>query len=287
LPPKHKWLRLAQWGSLFIIILLMTAIAVSQSVQFATEPQVINSEQELFAAQCVAATPNVNLDIDGQLAVASWNIYKQQNAGWQTLLSQLAKQNQLLLLQEVKLSDDFQRWRQQSQQKLAMVQAFRQGDTPLGVMNLSQVSASQSCGYLTAEPLIQFPKSSLLSYFPLSNGETLLVANLHSINFEYALDSYAEQLQQLLPALRAHKGPIIFGGDLNTWRPARLSMLAQITKALGLKAVTPNDDTRTTVMGYPIDHLYYRGLTLESARVITTQTSDHHPLLAQFRLGEF
>ncbi|MGK0408333.1 MAG: endonuclease/exonuclease/phosphatase (EEP) superfamily protein YafD [Shewanella psychromarinicola] len=265
---------------------MTTVVVVPLFIQFATKPQVINSEQESFAAQCVDAIPKANLDMDGQLAVASWNIYKQQNAGWQTLLSQLAKQNQLLLLQEVKLSDKFQQWRQQNQQQLAMVQAFRQGDIPLGVMNLSEVAASQSCGYLTAEPLIQFPKSSLLSYFPLSNGETLLVANLHSINFEYALDSYTEQLQQLLPALRAHKGPIIFGGDLNTWRSARLSMLAQTTKALGLKEVTPAEDTRTTVMGYPIDHLYFRGLTLESARVITTQTSDHHPLLAQFRLGE-
>jgi endonuclease/exonuclease/phosphatase (EEP) superfamily protein YafD len=39
-------------------------------------------------------------------------------------------------------------------------------------------------------------------------------------------------------------------------------------------------------MGYPIDHLYYRGLTLESSRVIMTKSSDHYPLLAQFRLGE-
>ncbi|CAM4462949.1 endonuclease/exonuclease/phosphatase family protein [Shewanella livingstonensis] len=265
---------------------MATVVVVPMFVHFATEPQVINNEQALFTAQCVTAIPKTTLDIDGQLAVASWNIYKQQNSGWQTLLSQLADQNQLLLLQEVKLSDEFQQWRQQSQHKLAMVQAFRQGDTPLGVMNLSEVSASQSCGYLTSEPIIQFPKSSLLSYFPLSNGETLLVANLHSINFEYALDSYAEQLQQLLPALRAHKGPIIFGGDLNTWRQARLSMLSQITMVLGLKAVTPDDDTRSTVMGYPIDHIYYRGLTLQSARVITTETSDHHPLLAQFKVGD-
>ncbi|WP_350433403.1 endonuclease/exonuclease/phosphatase family protein [Shewanella sp. H8] len=278
---------LAQWGSLIIVIFIMAiVVVVPMFVHFSTEPQVINSEQQQFVAQCVDATSDTKLDIDGQLAVASWNIYKQQNDGWQTQLSQLAKQNQLMLLQEVKLSDTFQQWRQQNHQQLAMVQAFRQGDIPLGVMNLSQVTASQSCGYLTSEPFIQFPKSSLLSYFPLSNGETLLVANLHSINFEYALDSYAEQLQQVLPALKAHKGPIIFGGDLNTWRQARLSMLAQMTKTLGLKAVTPNDDTRTTVMGYAIDHLFYRGLTLESARVINTQTSDHHPLLAQFRLGE-
>jgi len=264
---------------------MATASLMAQFIHLATDPRVINSPQGSFTAQCVTATPEATLDIDGQLAVASWNIYKQQNSGWQTLLSQLASQNQLLLLQEVKLSDEFEQWQQQSHHQLAMVQAFRQGETSLGVMNLSEVSARQSCGYLTAEPLIQFPKSSLLSYFPLSNGETLLVANLHSINFEYALDSYAQQLQQLLPALQAHKGPIIFGGDLNTWRQARLSMLAQITNTLGLKAVIPVKDTRTTVMGYPIDHLYYRGLTLESARVIDTETSDHHPLLAQFRLG--
>ena len=268
------------------MLLMTTVMVVPKFVHLATEPQVINNEQESFAAQCVAATPIAKLDTDGQLAVASWNVYKQQNAGWQTLLSRLAEKNQLLLLQEVKLSDEFQLWRQQNHQQLAMVQAFSQDHIPLGVMSLSQVAASESCGYLTAEPLIQFPKSSLLSYFPLSNGETLLVANLHSINFEYDLDSYAVQLQQLLPALSAHKGPIIFGGDLNTWRQARLTMLTLMTNQLGLIAVIPEDDKRTTVMGYPIDHLYYRGLTLESSEVITTQSSDHYPLLAQFRLGE-
>ncbi|MGX9461893.1 endonuclease/exonuclease/phosphatase family protein [Shewanella sp. A14] len=266
--------------------MITTVVVVPQFVRLATEPQVINNEHELFAAQCVTAIPKAKLDKAGQLAVVSWNVYKQQNTGWKTLLSQLAKQHQLLLLQEVKLSEEFQLWRQHHHQQLAMVQAFSQDNIPLGVMSLSQVAATESCGYLTDEPFIQFPKSSLLSYFPLSNGETLLVANLHSINFEYTLERYSEQLQQILPALNAHKGPIIFGGDLNTWRQARLTMMDQITNKLGLKAVIPDDDKRTTVMGFAIDHLYYRGLTLESAQVITTQSSDHYPLLAQFRLSK-
>ncbi len=95
------------------------------------------------------------------------------------------------------------------------------------------------------------PKSALLSEFALSDGSTLIVVNLHGVNFAVGLDEYQEQLDSLRAVLEVHSGPIILAGDFNTWRQARLEVVNRFAESLGLRDVLLRKDQRIKVFGKP------------------------------------
>ena len=83
--------------------------------------------------------------------------------------------------------------------------------------------------------------------------------------------------------MRAHEGPVIFGGDLNTWSDRRQATLIDLADALGLTPVSFSPDHRTSRFGRPLDHLYVRGLTWQSSETVPVETSDHNPLIVTFQ----
>ncbi|WP_076411408.1 endonuclease/exonuclease/phosphatase family protein [Shewanella sp. UCD-KL12] len=251
------------------------------------EPKVMTDlNNSVFNFQCEAHQAIGSLDNQGQLSVSVWNIYKQQREGWEEQLSALNNASQLVLLQEASLTPELKRYIQHAPLQVAMAQAFTLWDTVYGVMNLSKVSASHVCAYTANEPLIRFAKSGTLAFYPLSNDTSLLVVNLHGINFEWNLTHYKSQLEVLAAELTNHNGPIILAGDFNTWREERMKLVMQFAQRFSLIEANYNVDHRQTVFGYPLDHLFYRGLVLESAESQPTQSSDHNPITAHFVLAE-
>ncbi|PKG57447.1 endonuclease/exonuclease/phosphatase family protein [Shewanella sp. GutDb-MelDb] len=243
-----------------------------------------NDTDGVNAVQCVTHSPNVPLDRHGYLDIAIWNIYKQQNEGWQNVLKQLADRTDLLLLQEATLTDDLKALINEQKQGWVLAKAFIFGGEPVGVMNLSQDYPLSTCAFRYSEPLIQYPKSLLVSYYLLSDNSQLLVANIHSINFTLGLEEYRAQLNVVAAAISEHKGPVILAGDLNTWSRERGEYIATMARNAALTEAVPNDDSRTTIFGQSLDHIFYRDLQLVKTESIVTDSSDHHPLKAYFRL---
>jgi endonuclease/exonuclease/phosphatase (EEP) superfamily protein YafD len=105
------------------------------------------------------------------------------------------------------------------------------------------------------------------------------------INFAPHVSAFENQVRQMTEILVAHQGPMILAGDFNSWSEERVAIIENMTAGLQLKSADFKTDTARKVFGYTIDRVYYRGLTLEEARVVEVTSSDHNPLLLRFRLN--
>lgn len=245
----------------------------------------MSEQPPFFVSQCSSqASESAPIDRQGKLNVAVWNIYKQQKIDWQPVLTELTQQNDLVLLQEAKLNSTFVQYLDDHQFHVLMAKGFKLMNVPMGVMNLSTQPANEACAYQTTEPLIRFAKSTLVSRYPLSSGEQLLVINLHGVNFDMRLSSFEAQFKQILHKVTMHRGPVILAGDFNTWREGRMNIVTQLAQGLRLEEAHYKVDFRKRVFGLPLDHLYYRGLHLTGANSDKTTASDHNPIQTQFEL---
>ena len=268
------------------MLLLLGSATYVYSVNEANGDNLIMSSAKspLFLSQCVENTATLPLDTDGKLSVSVWNIYKQQRSSWSSVLTELLDSSELVLLQEAKLSTGLKSFLQEDSHQVLMAKAFKVFKTPIGVMNLAKVSAESACAYQAIEPWIRFAKSALVSTYPLSNGENLLVVNLHGINFAWRLKEYRKQISLLAEQIKAHNGPVIMAGDFNTWRQGRVDMIGEFMLQLGMTEAKYAVDKRNRVFGLALDHLYYSGLVLDEAHVTPTKASDHNPIQASFSL---
>ena len=141
-----------------------------------------------------------------------------------------------------------------------------------------------NCTQRFVEPLIQLPKSAVITWLPLAGTtRTLAVGNVHAINFSLSLGTYRAQLTALADALANHDGPIILGGDLNTWTDDRTQVVREIAARLGLVEVTYGEDGRTRFLGNQVDHILVRGLDVVASRAIAVASSDHNAVEAVLR----
>lgn len=154
---------------------------------------------------------------------------------------------------------------------------------PTGVMNGSP-TVPLSLHFLRSpgrEPVIKTPKMVIIGEYALANRkETLLVANIHGLNFVKDQQN-REQIEQVASFLGKHNGPIIFAGDFNTWNNNRLKYLDEILGTLGLKKLPFEGDNRR----FKLDHIYVRGLEAAQTGLYNDiESSDHKPLSADFRI---
>lgn len=219
--------------------------------------------------------------LPAQFSVAVWNVYKWRRDGSYNRLTQLANQSDLLLLQEAVGTavlpahlEDFQ-WH--------LHQAFRKDDLAVGVMTASRVEPLQLCGEQFIEPWLGLPKTLLITRYALpETDQSLLVINLHAVNFTLGIDDYQAQLQQIRSVADAHAGPLLLAGDFNSWNGDRQQALQATARALALQAVVYADDKRSTMFGHALDGIWVRGLQTQSAEVLFTPSSDHNALIARF-----
>ncbi len=79
---------------------------------------------------------------------------------------------------------------------------------------------------------------------------------------------------------------MIVSGDFNTWNKTRVSMLEKAVQQLGLSEVAyPDTRPIRTLNRQILDYVFYRGLTVQSARAFhVEEISDHNPLEVVFAL---
>lgn len=155
-----------------------------------------------------------------------------------------------------------------------------------GVLNGSRIREKDCFSLFSShrEGLIQTRKSSIFSTYPLHNGETLLLVNLHAINFR-AAKVYHREIEAVFDAIRHHHGAMIVTGDFNTWNKRRMEYLMKLSGGLDLRnSEIEHNHLIKSFMNYKLDHILYRGLHLiESHAVDVENLSDHNALYARFR----
>ncbi|HNP34850.1 MAG TPA: endonuclease/exonuclease/phosphatase family protein [Woeseiaceae bacterium] len=223
------------------------------------------------------AVPAGELDTSN-IRLVSWNMQKKSIPNWRADYGRLTAAKDLILLQEASLRVD-------TIEDLPTVPywsfspGYRTGDSVTGVLTLSSVMPLSRCSFTNTEPLLRTPKATSITQFALrGTDETLLVVNVHAVNFSLGLGTYKRQFQQIEDVLIGHAGPIILSGDLNTWRAGRVATIESLAADLELTELSFGADHRTRVFGLPIDHIYLRGFATATAVSSIVTSSDHNPI---------
>lgn len=235
--------------------------------------------------------------INKNISLLNWNIQKKnKDPVWEAEFKDLIEQYtpEIILLQE-----------SQFQKGLENILHFEHYGF-IFAPNFLDIFKSRHSGVLTAstanhqsvevirsyafEPLIKVPKIFLSTTYVIENeSKELLVLNIHAINF-VGFWKFISQVQQLEYSIRCHDGPVILSGDFNTWNRKRTRILDQILTACGLEKVHFDDkhakNIKSFLFNIPLDHIYYKGLTVDSSpEALKTKSSDHNPLLVRFKLS--
>jgi len=218
-----------------------------------------------------------------------WNTHKGQQDGWLEEFERLSVGQDLLVLQEAYLKDGLRNFLRRRPLAWDLATTFMQYRIETGVMTASAVAPASACVQRTMEPLLSLPKSTLISRYPIEGSdETLLVGNIHAVNFTLGTAAFRSQLDRLASELDAHDGPMIVAGDFNSWSEARLSILDEVlVAARAMRQVAFDDKHPREIFGHTVDRVYYRDLKVAKSRVLEAHTSDHAPIWVQFtRSGE-
>ena len=276
---------------LILPIVVLAAVIGGFQLTFSLpkQPQLstISQSGEDVSLRCAHASQVESIDNDGDINLLVWNIYKQNRDNWSQELTKHSDDKQLVLLQEASMTPELKEWMKQQLWFGNQVDAFKAFERSAGVLNLSKSLPKLACAYTELEPWLRLPKSAIYATYPLSDGQVLSVVNIHAVNFTYGTDEYQRQLGTLVDELSKHQGPIIVAGDFNSWSADRMAVMRSALDTLGVKEVSYRPDHRTQfITGLPLDHVFYRGLTLIKAEAPESDASDHNPLEVMFRLAD-
>lgn len=222
----------------------------------------------------------------GSINVVNWNIQKGRNTEWVSELSAIGAQPDLLILQEASVKTKI--WRDLVPgHHPSFAEGFGPDWSPSGVMTVSAAEPLTECELVAHEPWFGTRKATLITEYALSGtDQTLLVVNIHGINFALGISDLEKQFAQARAVIEEHDGPVVFSGDFNTWRSQRARVLAEMLEALGLAALDFDVDHRKRFFGWALDHIYVRGLHSEHATTLESDASDHNPMTVHLRLAE-
>ncbi len=236
--------------------------------------------QQVHHTHCCSENGNT---LHHPFSLLCWNVYKKNrdDKRFATFLQNVDAD--LLLLQEAEFKDGEPCRVEGYSYDAAANITF--GTSNYGVLTASRYSAIETKAYLSENRELFFAthKSLLLSRYILEGGNSLLVANVHAINFREN-SAYGKEKERILNFLSSDTGPLIVAGDFNAWNTGRGKKLLEIADSLGLKQVPlGKEDAVKSMFGKPLDFIFYRGLELLEYRVLDDGgISDHRPLFARF-----
>lgn len=278
---------------LFTLLSITTALSsgcgtlISKQYTHGSEP--LASHGQSIANEVPACTrdlgnmePRMRAELDsGRIRLISWNVKKGSNAGWHEDFSALVADQDLVLIQEAIWHPDSSF----SEHHWAFAPGYRSRKHLSGVMTYSNSEPLVQCNLISWEPWLGTPKATNITEYGLTGtDQTVLVVNIHAINFTFGVADFSEQLERIRPVLAAHAGPIILSGDFNTWRKRRADILESFAGDFSLNPVEFDHDHRKLFFGQPLDHIYVRGLRIGASDTRQLKSSDHNPLLVEFSL---
>jgi endonuclease/exonuclease/phosphatase (EEP) superfamily protein YafD len=151
------------------------------------------------------------------------------------------------------------------------------------------------------EGFVFTPKASIIATLDLPAGGQLMLINVHMLNF-VPLSHLESYLDTIYDHVADHVGPMIVGGDFNTWNNARLMAVEQFAAKLGMVEALAYYETAPggtppawlfllkpfmqLDLDSPLDRWFCRGLEVISCRYLDGfNSSDHAPILLQVRLN--
>jgi len=224
--------------------------------------------------------------LPSEFGLLCWNVHKQNlRLHFNTYFKELLHRYpiDLVALQEVKINPTHSAHFQNFHFSFAPnIQFF---DHVYGVLNGSCVQEKETFSLLSThqESMIQTHKSAIFSYYPLQDGGTLLLVNLHAINFR-ATKVYHKEIETIFEKIRHHQGAMVVTGDFNSWNRKRMNVVMKLAGNLHLKNIEmDHGHLIKSFMKYKLDHIFYRGLELKGSHVIDVERiSDHNALYARF-----
>ena len=209
------------------------------NIHFSTTPNLtyhpIKKQDELICYQADQAPREIT---QKTFRLLVWNLHKGQDAGWQQALNRLAQGRDLLLLQEVLNTQELATQYSSRFPTALYASAFAYLQQQSGVEILSQFAPHFYCAGAKSEPWIRIPKVGAAMSVPLSNGQALLLVNVHLINFEMYPTAYEEQLRTLMQLVAQHQGPLVLSGDFNSWSGYRMAIIRKLITEFGLVEVS-------------------------------------------------
>ncbi len=208
----------------------------------------------------------------------NWNIQKGKRPGWQRDLASMAHDKDLILIQEAAMHAEFTHGTRKAGY-WSFAPGYQSRKLQTGVMTLSSRQPMMHNSLVTWEPWLGTPKVSNVTEFRLSGTDhTLMVVNIHAVNFTLGLNLFGQQIQQVHDVLEPHQGPVIFSGDFNTWRRERFKIVDSMLGGLGMNSLNFKQDQRKKIFGQHLDHIYTRDLHVVDADTRHVRSSDHNPM---------
>jgi len=224
------------------------------------------------------------LDSVRKLTVTTWNVYKYGKQGVFTDIQKLHQQSDLFLIQEAVHTPAWEKsfTSYMPDMNWVMYKSFCQNSNTAATGVLigarSNLNAVQNLLSPGTEPILNTHKASGLGYLTIANKK-ILVVNTHALNFNLGSD-FENHIDQVVERIKQHIGPVIWGGDFNTWNGVRMTYLMKKTAEAGLFHAKPINDNRFL----QLDHIFYRGLSQQRTTVLDYETSDHYPVQTVFTI---
>jgi endonuclease/exonuclease/phosphatase (EEP) superfamily protein YafD len=219
------------------------------------------------------------------ISILNWNIHKNKANNWSEDFKLLADQQDIVIIQEAYLNSTLLEALSQQNMRWSVIAAYYRDNKPTGVLTASAVEPYYSCGFLVSEPIIRVPKSTLINYYKMEGVEqSLLVINVHGINFTLGTATYKKQINRLKKYARLHDGPMLIAGDFNSWSKGRDEIINEILADISLQSSRLDNSNQTRIFGKVVDRVYYRGLEPIFQESVPVTSSDHNPILMRFRL---
>ena len=220
-----------------------------------------------------------------EISLVNWNIQKGGDPDWTSDLESLMGEPDLMVFQEAAVeSSDWDTVGNQHYRSFAP--GFRTFRSMTGVMTLSAAEPLAQCNLVSREPWLGSQKATVITEYGLTDTDrTLLVVNIHAINFTFGTRDFEEQIRRALESVSDHDGPILLSGDFNTWHMGRMEKLRKMLDPRGFVALEYDVDHRKRAFGQALDHIYVRGLEQIEATTSLVATSDHNPMSVRLRLN--
>ena len=237
---------------------------------------------------CVASLHGVYTDsaagLTAPIQLLNWNVHKGASEDWRADLRDLASGKDFVALQEVVLESGVE-VDLPHLEHMAFSQGYTTRSKTTGVATFSASAPLSECRLSATEPVLRTPKATSIAEFALrEHAETLIVVNLHAVNFTLGLKEFTAQMAAIQQVLDAHEGPAILSGDFNTWSLRRMHVVDTLVADLGFSAISLDEDSRKTFNGHPLDHVFIRGFSSVSGETTVVSTSDHNPMAVELFL---
>jgi endonuclease/exonuclease/phosphatase (EEP) superfamily protein YafD len=274
-----RTLRFARLGS-FAVLLQLSACA-DRPLVAAPEAQTRYSPSISECLESLAAVAPAGDELDASsITLFNWNVRKSRAPRWREDFEAYAGGADLVLFQEASIREE-SIGELDANRYWSFAPGYSRPGEVTGVMTLSAIRPLTQCSLVHYEPWLQTSKATSITEYGLQGtSQTLVVANVHAVNFSFGTQAFEKQFEEIRQVLESHDGPIILSGDLNTWREKRTQIVEELADSLQLVAVNFDNDQRKRFFGSPLDHIYVRGLRAIESDTASVDTSDHNPMTA-------